>query len=205
MARPPKISNEDILTAARQVFLEQGIGASTVTIAKRAGISEASIFKRFATKQALFLAAMGITVEPDWVKALATQTPTVDIKSDLTDLCERMLSFYQEVLPRMLMLMSQGRRSRPPQLMPPLIPPPIHHKRVLANFIARAMGKGYLRRGNPDMIASMIVGTLLNTIIEQTMLKRMSGAMPEESQPDVNVQKLVRELIDTLWIGIGPE
>ena len=32
MARPPKITNEEILTAARQVFLEEGFGASTLAI-----------------------------------------------------------------------------------------------------------------------------------------------------------------------------
>jgi AcrR family transcriptional regulator len=45
MARPPKITNEEILAAARQVFLEQGEGGSTLEIAEKAGISEASIFK----------------------------------------------------------------------------------------------------------------------------------------------------------------
>jgi AcrR family transcriptional regulator len=56
MARSPKITNEEILAAARE-----GFGASTLAIAKKAGISEASNFKRFTTKQALFLAAIGVT------------------------------------------------------------------------------------------------------------------------------------------------
>ncbi len=64
MARPPKITNDEILAAARQVFLEEGMGASTLKIAEKAGIAEASIFKRFATKQALFLAAIGISETP---------------------------------------------------------------------------------------------------------------------------------------------
>jgi Bacterial regulatory proteins, tetR family len=64
MARTPKITNEAILAVAQQLFLEQGEKASTLEIANKAGISEASIFKRFATKQALFLAAIGITAPP---------------------------------------------------------------------------------------------------------------------------------------------
>lgn len=40
MPRRPTVTNEAILEAARQVFLAQGFGASTVDIAKKAGISE---------------------------------------------------------------------------------------------------------------------------------------------------------------------
>ena len=202
MARPPKISNEEILLAARQVFLEEGIGASTVVIAEKAGISEASIFKRFSTKQALFLAAMGVTVEPDWVQALAKKVPTASVKAELIELCEQMLGLYQEVLPRMLMVMSQGKLY---QTAPNIMPPPIHHKRLLANFIARAMGKGYLRRGNPDTIAAMIVGTLLNSVIAQIMLNRMVSDIPGPPQSAAESKQLVQELIDTLWMGICPE
>ena len=202
MPRPPKISNEDILTAARQVFLEEGVGASTITIAEKAGISEASIFKRFSTKQALFLAAMGVAVEPDWAKALAKKTPTAAIKSELIELCEQMLGLYQEVLPRMLMVMSQGKMHQTP---PNFVPPPIHHKRLLADFIARAMGKGYLRRGNPETIAVMVVGTLINSVITQTMLNRMAGEIPTKPQSAAESKQLVQELIDTLWVGICPQ
>jgi hypothetical protein len=44
MPRPPKITNEEILAAARQVFLAEGINGSTLEIGQKAGISEASIF-----------------------------------------------------------------------------------------------------------------------------------------------------------------
>lgn len=55
MARSRSITDEQILEAARAVFLEDGFSASTLEIARRAGISEASIFKRFSTKENLFL------------------------------------------------------------------------------------------------------------------------------------------------------
>jgi len=49
MPRPAKIKDEEILAAAREVFLEKGIRATTAEVAKRAGIAEGSIFNRFAT------------------------------------------------------------------------------------------------------------------------------------------------------------
>jgi len=37
--RPPSISEETILDAAKAVFMEEGVGATTARIAERAGIS----------------------------------------------------------------------------------------------------------------------------------------------------------------------
>ena len=58
MGRRQTIQDSDILQAARQVFLSRGVHATTLDVAKRASISEASVFKRFKTKSALFCAAM---------------------------------------------------------------------------------------------------------------------------------------------------
>ena len=60
MPRPVSIHNDAILEAASQVFLAHGYQASTAEIARRAGVSEGSIFKRFKTKTDLFLAAMDV-------------------------------------------------------------------------------------------------------------------------------------------------
>ena len=59
MARPTSIKDETIVAAAREVFLERGIQATTAEVAERAGVSEGSVFKRFKTKSELFRAAMG--------------------------------------------------------------------------------------------------------------------------------------------------
>jgi AcrR family transcriptional regulator len=50
---------EEILAAAMSEFSEKGFhGASTVTIAERAGISHPNLFRLFPTKKALFIAAI---------------------------------------------------------------------------------------------------------------------------------------------------
>ena len=53
--RPPSITDEAILDAARAVFVEEGVGATTAKIAERAGISESVLFHRYKTKEALFI------------------------------------------------------------------------------------------------------------------------------------------------------
>jgi AcrR family transcriptional regulator len=202
MGRPQKITNDEILAAARQVFLDQGAGASTADIAERAGISEASIFKRFATKQDLFMAAIGITKLPAWVKELSNKTPTFAIKSELTAICSEMLAFYQEVLPRVLMMMmSPGDLLRSRQF----IPPPVRDSQLLAGFLERAIAAGHLRACDHMAVAHMIVGAINNYVTTQTMLSKLS--LPNDSSPIFSLKpsEFVHNLIEILWFGIAPE
>ncbi len=61
--RPVRIDDESILTATRALLAEQGPHVTSALIAARAGISEATIFKRFATKADLFRAALQVDEE----------------------------------------------------------------------------------------------------------------------------------------------
>jgi AcrR family transcriptional regulator len=201
MARPQKITNEEILAAARQVFLEQGMGASTLAIAEKAGISEASIFKRFATKQALFLAAMGIAETPQWVKVLSSRQPTAAIKAELTEICEQMLAFYQEVLPRVMMMMTQHNMPHPP-LVPP---PPVRDSQLLAAYLERAIAQGYLRPSDAATIAHMIVGAIVNYVIASNVAEKFPLPLSLPKVMAIAPSHFIPHLIDTLWGGIAPE
>jgi AcrR family transcriptional regulator len=210
MPRTPTISNEEILAAAREVFLAQGLGASTLAIAEKAGISEASIFKRFGTKQALFLAAIGVLETPPWVKHLAPPTPAM--RSELTDICTQMLDFYQEVLPRVMMMMTQHQMPHP-QLMPP---PPVRDTLLLTKFLEQGMAQGYLHAGNAQVIAHLLVGSIVNYVVSQNVVQQLAtnaptpGAMPVSmpmpiALPDpLPPQAFIQALIDSLWSGISP-
>lgn len=202
MPRTPKITNEEILAAAREIFLAQGFGASTLEIAERAGISEASIFKRFTTKQALFLAAIGITETPKWVKALSSRVPTANIKTELTDICSEMLAFYLEVMPRVMMMMT-------PNNLPPLIqspPPPVRDSQLLAGFLERAIERGYLRSScNSTVVAHMLVGAITNYVAVQSITTHQMMDTPLPTMPKHQVlepSQFIQHLIETLWKGI---
>jgi AcrR family transcriptional regulator len=203
MPRPPKITNEAILEAARQVFLADGVGASTLAIAEKAGISEAAIFKRFGTKQALFLAAMGISENPPWVKDLPRRQPTAAIKSELTELCHEMMAFYQVVLPRVMMMMVQNKQPFPP----PLPPPPMRDTNLLAGFLERAIEHGYIQSRHANhakTIAHMIVGAIFNYVIMTTIANKIPIPLPFQS-PSVAPETFIEQLIETLWTGIASD
>lgn len=202
MPRPPKITNEEILAAARQVFLEQGEGGSTLEIAEKAGISEASIFKRFSTKQALFLAAIGISETPQYVKLLSSQTPTAEIRAELTEICTQMLGFYQEVMPRVMMMMTQTRSS-----LPPLVPPPLRDAQLFVGYLDRAISQGHLKPCDSMTVAHAIVGAIQNYSMTSTISGKVPLPLPFilPKLKSIPPTTFIDSLIATIWTGIAPD
>src|SRR3954467_8543655 len=97
MARPLNTTQESILEAARAVFLERGISGTTAEVAKRARVSEGSIFNYFSTKAELFQAALQSQIEaPAWALSLATRAGQGDLKENLYAICAHSLT---DVLP----------------------------------------------------------------------------------------------------------
>jgi AcrR family transcriptional regulator len=202
MARPPKITTEEIITVARQVFLENGVGASTLTIAERAGISEAAIFKRFGTKQALFLASMGISDNHPWVSVLSKGTPTPAIRQDLMKICTQILEVYQEVMPRVLMMMNQGNMSFPPPIGEP---PPIRDAQLLAGYLERATVLGYIKPCHANTVAHAIVGGINSYVTLQNMPNLLCATSSSLQIESIAPALFIQNLIDMVWVGIAPD
>ncbi len=200
MGRPPKITNEEILAAARQVFLAQGSNASTLAIAEKAGISEAAIFKRFTTKQALFLAAMGITEVREWVNVLSNYTPTAAIKAELIEICGQMLDFYLEVMPRVFMMMTQSNSPHPPVVPPP----PVRDTQLLAGYLDRAIIEGHLKPCDAITVAHLIVGAMTHFVVTQNIAGKWPIASSLPTSQPIEPTTFIHNLIETLWIGIAP-
>ena len=77
MARPRSIDDSVILDAAREVFLELGFAGTTAEIARRAGVSEGSLFNRFGNKKQLFRAAIAPRIEDAvWIADLESRVGT---------------------------------------------------------------------------------------------------------------------------------
>ncbi|WP_375511377.1 TetR/AcrR family transcriptional regulator [uncultured Nostoc sp.] len=205
MGRTSRITNQQILEAARQVFLQQGFGASTLEIAQQAGISEASIFKRFSTKEELFLAAMVIPEKPLWVSELESLCGKGNLKENLIKVCIQIMEFQREVLPLIMMLRSRG------NALPELggkEPKPMQEVKVLTAFLEREINQGRLRPCDPQTVAHILIGSLMNYVfVEQisskltiptTELPLNSGDFPTE------VSLFVQSLVDIVWQGIAP-
>ncbi|MEH2415293.1 TetR/AcrR family transcriptional regulator [Nostoc sp.] len=209
MARIPRITNQQILEAARQIFLQQGFGASTLEIAQQAGISEASIFKRFSTKEELFFAAMGIPEKPQWVNELESLCGKGNLKENLIKVCFEIMEFYRQVLPQIIMVRSRGNAM--PELGGKEARPMVDVK-VLTAFLECEINQDRLRPCDPQTVAHILVGSVINYVFLEQMSSQVSipttelaiGTYLNSGVPATEVSVFILSLVDILWQGIAP-
>jgi AcrR family transcriptional regulator len=196
MARTPSITDEQILKAAREAFFESGLNATTADIAARAGISEGTIFRRFPTKHDLFMAAMGLPACPGWVDTLDAfidGSAGGSLTQNLTTLGHEILAFFEDLIPKMSMVMASGTK----ELMPfegLEEPPPVRGIKGLANYLNHEQRTGRMRACDPEIAARMYLGALHMYAFADAMGINDFLPMPR--------QTYVRGVVDNLLRGI---
>lgn len=195
MARPITITDEQILEAARIVFLKDGMNASTVEIARLAGVSEGSIFRRFTTKEALFRAAIKPPEVPSWVRELEPLLGQGDMRNNLIRIAREITHFAQERIPFVML----GWSHKPS----PSDPAPeegesavVRDSRRLARFLQEEVDRGRLRPCRAEMMARLLLGTCLNVVLDSVLNKKPLN--------DEEVIRFADDLVGTLWEGIAP-
>ncbi len=196
MSRPAHITDEQILTAARAVFLEKGIQATTAEVARRASVAEGSIFKRFKTKHELFAAAMQLE-EPDWLRTLQQRVGKGDVKQNLVEVGLQIVEFFRALMPLMMMAWSNPGPSGVPESLSSPNPPPIRALKRLASYFEAEMRAQRVRRHDPEIAARAYLGGLQNYVFLELLLK----AQDELPLP---AEMYLRGLVNLLWNGMGP-
>ena len=196
MARPKTIRDEELIEAARSCFLAQGWSASTAGIAREAGVSEGTLFKRFGNKEGLFRAAMGI---PDFDAAMGLQgrLGKGDPHENLREIALAMIDFFRVLVPRVMMFWS--RRSGGPQDIlknESGTPPPLRAMQALAGYLDGEMEAGRLRRADPMVVARMLIGSIHHFVFVELVGMRMKQAPSAE--------EYVEALLEVLFRGLEP-
>jgi AcrR family transcriptional regulator len=198
MARPPTIKDDDILRAAREVFLEQGIRATTAQVARRAGIAEGSIFYRFKTKADLFQAAMRPHVEdPPFLAKLPARVGNGDLRESLVETGLEILEFLRGIFPLIMMSWSNPGPSGLPALLDVPNPPPLRVLKRVAGYFEAEMRAGRLARREPEVAARMFLGSLANYVLFEILFR----AQEELPLPPGT---FVRSLVEILLGGLAP-
>ncbi len=198
MARPVSIKSETIIEAARQVFLERGIRATTAEVAERAGISEGTIFKRYKSKIDLFRAAMGQDLaEPNWTERLAARVGQGTVEGNLFDIGMGIIAFFREMMPLMMMAWSNPAPNGLPGPLAAPNPPPIRALKLLTGFFEAEMRGGRLRKHDAEIVARTFLGGLNNFVFLE-VLYRANNELP------LPAETYVRGLVQLLWAGIAP-
>src|SRR5262249_29473650 len=108
--RPITLTDDDLLDAAREVFLARGVDAKTTEIAKRARISESVIFHRYKTKEALFSAVFERQiVMPTALARLPSLVGRGQIADNLFDAGMGVVEMMQSVLPFLMMSLASAK------------------------------------------------------------------------------------------------
>jgi AcrR family transcriptional regulator len=198
MARPVSIKDETIIAAAREVFLERGIQATTAEVAERAGVSEGSVFKRFKSKLELFRAAMEDKIQdPAWVRELGGRVGRGDVREGMVVLGMEMIAFFRDLMPLMMMSWSNPGPNGLPAAFAGPDPVPVRAIRQLMGYFEAEMRAGRLRRQDPEVVARAFAGALANFVLFD-LVHRANGALPAGAEP------FIRGLVSVLWTGIEP-
>lgn len=196
MVRPRKHSDEEILGAAREVFLKHGPAASTNLIAEAVGLSQPALFKRFGTKEQLLIRALMPGPNIAWVQALEAGPDERPIHEQLEQVLLLAMDFFDGAMPCLMTLKAADIDF--PELMRAMPePPPLRARRTARDWFQRAMDQGRIRPTNADAAAL----TLIGSIQARAAMSHIFG----EARPTADERlSHVRAVADLLWRGLCP-
>jgi AcrR family transcriptional regulator len=193
MGRPKLVDDPMILQAAYQLFMEKGAAATTAQVAKRAGVAEATLFKRFGSKPALFRAAMHSEMASWMLELLESEHEvTGDLQEALVRAGLQIIRMARKVVP--FMMMSWSSRGEFGPLTPAEQSKPFGPIASLVRFFEAQIAAGRIAKVDPLMLSSGYFGVLQHYALVELLRKK--HPVPEETY--------VRGYVQLLWNGIAP-
>lgn len=182
MGRPAIVDTEALLRVARELFLSQGFGVTTAVIARKAGISEGSIYKRFPTKEDLFFAAMGFP-EARWADALPERVGRGRVEQQLTEVLLAVIEFFRELVPRTMTMWSCRTLAEQSTFFQRPESPARRSLAALTGYVQAEIERGRLRPVRAETLARVLLGAAQNFAFYEMMGINTSLTSPENSLP----------------------
>lgn len=168
MARPQGISDEEVLAAARVVFLSRGISATVEEVAERCHVGVATIFRRFPSKQALFTAAMTEVNDAEWARFISKRADGGEprnAREALLELAHLMLDSARKMMPLIMMKManpSMGDREAGAKRALWII-------RALTDHFKQEIAAGRMIAVDPRVAARIWLGAIRHTVMFEAL------------------------------------
>lgn len=179
-----------IINGAMELIMERGYAATTTKdIAKRAGVNECTIFRRFKGKKDIVLSAMQL---PEWNPGLQQADFAVQTGDLKTDLCRFAQVYMEKVTPRMVQV-SMGLRS--PELFPVtaegILSVPKLFKEVLTAYFIKQQADGKLASEDIESLAMSFLSLCFGFVF----LKGSFGASLTELSADQYIAQMVEAFV----------
>lgn len=186
--RSPK-ADAAILQATLTLLLESGFeGMSVDAVAARAGVGKATIYRRWATKEALVVAVLQRTA--GMVRVPDTGSVRTDLLAIVADIVRIMnTSGIAGALPRLLASVLSNPTFTEAWWQTVVAP----RRAAIVALVERGKVRGEVRAGaDSDLLTDMVTGPLI--------LHALFGAMIGRPTPEI-----LRGVVETLWIGMAAE
>jgi AcrR family transcriptional regulator len=193
--RPKTISDDDLLRIACACFVQHGPSVSTNLIAKAAGVSQATLFKRFKTKDQLMAAAL-FHESPVVLQHLEPPTTDRPLRTQLTEMCQFMMKFFRTVVPR-FMVLSASNCDAPRGLLGGEHGPSAQARKALTHWFDIAQEQGQLRDFKTEPFTVALIGMMHARPFRESVLG--------DTTLECSDEEYVEAIIDFVWTGIAPE
>lgn len=160
MGRPRRVTDEELLSAARQVFLEHGPSAPVELIADRVGITAPAVFRRVGSKQQLMVQALTTGFGQSFVEVLRAG-PHVDspVGEQVAEIVGMLRQDIEALLPCLSTLRAAGLEVADLAAAFDEAPPALA-QRELAAWIRRGQALGLFREQDADAAAISCMGAV---------------------------------------------
>lgn len=154
MARPRQVSDEALEQGARDAFLELGPAAPVADIARRLGVTQAALFHRAGSKEALMLRAL-TPGAPEAVAIFQAGPNEEPLADQLTPVLRSLLQFLDVAIPGLMVLRGAGvamTGGGPP--------PPLALRAALTRYLTAAVSRGLVNLAKPAATADALLSSL---------------------------------------------
>lgn len=189
---PAHDTRQRVLDAACEAFREEGYQVSIDRIAQRAQVARQTLYNHFPSKEALFAEVVRHAIK----SVLVTLDGDGDVRATLLAFGDayRAKLLSPEGIAIFRTMVAEAPRF-PPLARQFFEQGPATTRRRLAEYLARAMNQGTLRRDDPDFAAEMLTAML----VDFDRLRGLINLQTDLAKPDKTAQ-----VVDTFLRAFAP-
>jgi AcrR family transcriptional regulator len=184
MGRRRQVSDREISAAAREVFLDRGPKAPVAMVAKKLGVSTATLFQRAGSKQQLMLMALQPEGTPITELDRGLQ-PGVPVREQLGHILIEVNHYLGAIISGSLTLRAACIVSELPE------PTPMRVRALLTAWLTQASAAGVLTVTDAPTTADVLVGTLES--------RHIHAYMQQEQLSSQQHRDYIRAMLDVVF------